>query len=254
MGPPEEDGRLPPGAPWFPLGAGQIGGLLLEEARSQIRRTRTASNCRSVTSSNWMGHIGLIRVIKLLGILLLFTGSFWRRTLAEREVLRPTMQRIVPAQMDESASVSATAEETVDPRTRPVTSSTATSSSPDCVLLSPSTMVVVRGGLRHFFWRWSEVLAFVRPKETTYVFATQHEIADFWEHVKYLEDCGLTAPEGMMVHTCEQWTLDQVYVRVDEQLPDVQDSVRDILSLLRPRSYLETRFYFNLDERDPDRY
>lgn len=115
-------------------------------------------------------------------------------------------------------------------------------------------MIVVRGGLRTFFWRWSEVLAFARPGDPVNLFATPKECGELWKHLAHLEESGVRFPEGMSVVTHDPWTLDQVYARVREPLPEgPRDSVRDILCLLRLHRDFDGP-PFNLDDRDPDRY
>lgn len=123
----------------------------------------------------------------------------------------------------------------------------------DFVLQPPSTLVIVRGGLRHFFWRWSEVLAFARPGDTVNLFAGKQEREGFWKQLTHLEETGPTPPE-MHVLCHDEWTLEQVYGHVHEPLPEgPRSSVRDILSLLRLHRDIDGPV-FQLDERNPDRY
>lgn len=201
-----------------------------------------------------MRHVRLVREIPLLGLLLLLAGPGWRRSTERGEFVHPTTRVICSVPTVETLTAVGGAVETVDPEASGFTPVNPSSSPPDFILLPPSTMVIVRGGLRHFFWRWSDVRAFARPKETLNLFATKIEVNGFWEHIKHFEDAGVPSPEEMHILTYEQWTLDQVYVRLEEPLPEgPQDSVRDIISRLNLNRSIDGPV-FNLDERDPDRY
>lgn len=119
-------------------------------------------------------------------------------------------------------------------------------------LSPPSVMIIVRGGIRHFFCRWSEVLEFARTGDTVNVFASEAEIGTLFEHLRTREDLGEAAPDLLLL-PLEGWTVARVYAHLDEPMPEgPQDAVFDIIARLR--LHRDSRYVFTLGEHDPDRY